>query len=187
MLNDIKDLHTPYHDNHLLADTNDSLNRILAVDLMTYLNDDILQKVDKTAKWVSLESREPLLDYRIIEFAARLPSQFKLKGKSGKHILKHIVHKHVPEKLVNRPKMGFGIPLPQWGTQKLKPFFDSFMDKKKIEEQKIFNTSKVMELYSHYSKGNTECFDRVWLFISFQMWWNRWMAQFVFGTGILYF
>ncbi|MFI5218340.1 MAG: asparagine synthase (glutamine-hydrolyzing) [Bacteroidia bacterium] len=187
MVHSVTDLHTPFHDNNLLADTNDNLGRILAVDQLTYLTDDILQKVDKTSMWVSLEAREPMLDYHIIEFAARLPSQFKLNGKSGKHILKHIVHKHVPEKLVNRPKKGFGIPLPQWGTQKLKPFFDSFMDEKKIEDQKIFNTPKVMELYNHYSKGNTECFDRVWLFISFQMWWNRWMTQFVFGTGILYF
>lgn len=185
MLHPVKELHTPYHDNNLFNNSNDNLSRITAVEFVSYLLDDILQKVDKSSMYVSLEVREPFLDHRIIEFASRLPSEYKLKGVSGKYVLKHIVHKHVPEKLVNRPKMGFGIPLPKWGADKLKPFFDSFFDKEKIDNQGIFDTRKVMELYTYYSKGNEHSFDRTWLFISFQMWWNRWMAQFFYGTSIL--
>ncbi|HNT81164.1 MAG TPA: asparagine synthase (glutamine-hydrolyzing) [Bacteroidia bacterium] len=170
-------LGTPFDNNALLNDGNDMINRILACEHQTYLADDILHKVDITSMFTSLEAREPLLDHRVLEFASRLPSDFKLKGSTGKYILRKIVHKYIPEKMVNRAKRGFGIPVHLWGTRELKNYFDEVMTSENLKHHGFFNEKMVMDLYHHYQKGNHNVFERVWLFISFQMWYNRYIMQ----------
>lgn len=122
----------------------------MAVDYQTYLVDDILQKVDRAGMSVSLEGREPFLDHRIIEWAAQLPSHFKYNKGKKKIILKEIVHKYIPQHIMDRPKMGFGIPLQHWLTQELKPFVDELFDDKYIEAQGIFNNAEIQRLRNSF-------------------------------------
>jgi asparagine synthase (glutamine-hydrolysing) len=87
---------------------------MMAIDYQTYLIDDILQKVDRASMTASLEGREPFLDHRVIEWAAQLPDNYKYYKGSKKHIIKEIVHQYIPKELMDRPKMGFAIPIENW-------------------------------------------------------------------------
>ncbi len=98
----------------LLNDGNDGISRMLAIDYKTYLPDDILTKVDRATMSVSLEGREPLLDYRLAEFTARLPSEFKIKGSERKRIFKSVAHRYIPKQMLDRPKKGFSVPYFTW-------------------------------------------------------------------------
>jgi asparagine synthase (glutamine-hydrolysing) len=167
--------HTYFLDHDRFNESNDFINRILAVELLTFFDDDILHKVDMTSMHASLEVREPLVDYRIIEFAARLPSHYKLNSQMDKLPLRFIAHKYIPEKLLHRPKQGFGLPIPLWGTTVLKPYFMEVMEEKKLRQHEMFDIKMVTDLLKHYMKGHYMVFDRLWLFITFQMWYNRWM------------
>ena len=113
-----------FDSNDLKADNYSTLSYMMAVDYQTYLLDDILQKVDRAGMSVSLEGREPFLDHRIIEWAAQLPLDYKYNNGNKKFILKEIVHKYIPAKMMDRPKMGFGIPISAWLQNDLKPFVD---------------------------------------------------------------
>ncbi len=168
-------LHTYFLDYDRFNESNDFINRILAVELLTFFDDDILHKVDITSMHASLEVREPLVDYRIIEFAAQLPSHYKLDSQLGKLPLRFIAHKYIPKKLMHRPKQGFGLPMPLWGTTALKPYFMEVMEEKNLRQHEIFDVKMVTDLFHHYMNGNHQVFDRLWLFITFQMWYNRWM------------
>ena len=168
-------LYNHFMNDHLLNKSNDEVDRIIAIDYQTFLVDDILQKVDRATSYASLEGREPLLDYRIAEFAATLPSDYKLRNGVGKSILRTIVHKHIPKELVDRPKMGFGIPIDEWGLKELKPLFDDHFEYEFLKQQNIFSAKKVRRLYEEYTAGNLQCFDRVWEIFIFQQWYKKWM------------
>jgi len=170
-----KHLYNHFMNDHLLNRENDEIDRIIAIDFQTFLVDDILQKVDRATSFASLEGREPLLDHRIVEFAATLPSDYKLRNGVGKSILRSVVHKHIPKKIMDRPKTGFGIPINIWGLTELKPIFDEYFDIDFLRKQKIFSALKVRRLYEHYMEGNHDCFDRVWEIFIFQQWYKKWM------------
>jgi asparagine synthase (glutamine-hydrolysing) len=102
------------------ARTGDPVDRLLAIDSKTYLPGDILTKVDRMSMAVSLEARAPLLDHKLIEFAARIPASLKLKGTETKHIFKRAVRSFVPGEILDRPKQGFGLPIQQWINNELR-------------------------------------------------------------------
>ncbi len=151
------------------------LDYIMAVDYQTYLLDDILQKVDRAGMSVSLEGREPFLDQRIIEWAAQLPMEYKYNKGQKKIILKEIVHKYIPKEIMDRPKMGFGIPIDKWLLDELKPFVDEFFDDAYIEKQGIFNNNEVQRLRNSFYKGRVERAEKIWFILMFQLWYQRWM------------
>lgn len=153
----------------------DWLSTIQAVDYKTYMADDILTKVDRATMSVGLEGREPLLDYRLAEFLAQLPANYKLSNFSKKIMLKHITHKYLPEEIMNRPKMGFGVPVCRWFNQELGEFFNYYLDPCRIRKARIFNTSVVNHLKRRYLSGDRSCFERLWLILLFEMWRDRWM------------
>lgn len=152
-----------------------TLDYIMAVDYQTYLLDDILQKVDRAGMSVSLEGREPFLDQRIIEWAAQLPMQYKYSNGNKKIILKEIVHKYIPKKIMDRPKMGFGIPIGEWLQEDLKPFVDEFFDEAYIEKQGIFNNAEIQRLRNSFYHGRVERAEKIWFILMFQLWYQRWM------------
>ena len=152
-----------------------TLDYIMAVDYQTYLLDDILQKVDRAGMSVSLEGREPFLDQRIIEWAAQLPMEYKYNKGQKKIILKDIVHKYIPKEIMDRPKMGFGIPIDKWLLDELKPFVDEFFDEAYIEKQGIFNNNEIQRLRDSFYKGRVERAEKIWFILMFQLWYQRWM------------
>jgi asparagine synthase (glutamine-hydrolysing) len=154
----------------------DDLSYMMATDYKTYMLDDILQKVDRASMSVSLEGREPFLDQHIIEFAAQLPSDYKLHKGIKKYILRQVVHKYVPQQMMERPKMGFGIPIADWLKNELKSFVDDATNTGFLEQQGLFRVNEVKKLYTEFYNGKEQLHTKVWYFLMFQMWYKQWMS-----------
>jgi asparagine synthase (glutamine-hydrolysing) len=152
------------------------LSYMMAIDYQTYLPDDILQKVDRASMSCSLEAREPFLDHRVIEWAARLPDDHKYHNGEKKYILKAITHKHIPKHLMERPKMGFAIPIEKWLRSSLKPLLDQYLDSNAIAKEGIFNDKKVNSLVKSFYSGRTELTQKIWYLLMFRMWHEKWKS-----------
>ncbi|MBL0272549.1 MAG: asparagine synthase (glutamine-hydrolyzing) [Chitinophagaceae bacterium] len=173
-------LKTPGHlssnfENNIEVEYNDDLSYMMAIDYQTYMLDDILQKVDRASMSVSLEGREPFLDQHIIEFAAQLPSSYKLHNGIKKYILRQIVHKYVPQHMMERPKMGFGIPIADWLKQELKVFVDETTDPAFIQQQGLFNADEIKKLHTDFYNGKEQLHTKIWYLLMFQLWYKQWM------------
>lgn len=166
---------TAYSSKELKDIASSPLSYMMAIDYQTYLVDDILQKVDRASMTVSLEGREPLLDHRIIEYAAQLPDNFKYKNGEKKYILKEIVHQYIPKKMMDRPKMGFAIPIATWMQNELKGHIEEHLAESKIKEQGIFNWLAISDLKNKFFGGKKELDSKLWYLLMFQMWYERWM------------
>ena len=158
-----------------INESNDDINSMLAIDYKTYMVDDVLTKVDRATMSVSLEGREPFLDYRIIEFAATLPSHLKYKDGVKKSILKEITHKYLPKEMMNRPKMGFGVPIHEWFKDELKEYFLHYLSYERLEKEGIFDSKEVLRLRDKYLNGENQNVDILWSILMFEMWYERWM------------
>ncbi len=159
-----------------LNNNNDSLNSMLAIDYKTYMVDDVLAKVDRATMSASLEGREPLLDYRLIEFVAQLPSELKYKNGIKKYLLKEITHKYLPKKLMDRKKMGFGVPISDWFKDELKEYFMTYLSKERLEKEGIFNVDEVILLRNRFLNGDNEGVRRLWFILMFELWYKKWMS-----------
>ena len=148
---------------------------MMAIDYQTYLVDDILQKVDRSTMTASLEGREPFLDHRVIEWAAQLPDFYKYHDGDKKYIIKQIVHQYVPQSLLDRPKMGFAIPISDWLKDDLREYVESYLNQKTIEEQGVFNWKYVERLKKAFYSGKKEYDMKMWYLLMFQTWYERWM------------
>jgi asparagine synthase (glutamine-hydrolysing) len=168
-------LQTAYQSKELLKAHHSPLAYMMAVDYQTYLVDDILQKVDRATMSVSLEGREPFLDHRIIEWAAQLPDDYKYHHGDKKYIIKQIVHDYLPQYLMDRPKMGFAIPIAEWLQNDLREYVESFINEKTIKEQGIFEWSYVEKLKKSFFGGKKEYDIKLWYLLMFQTWYERWM------------
>jgi asparagine synthase (glutamine-hydrolysing) len=167
---------TDFDVNSQINSNNDDLNRMLAIDFKTFLVDNNLTKVDRATMSVSLEGREPLLDHRIIEFAAQLPSEFKYyKGKT-KVILKDIVHDYIPKSIMERPKMGFIVPIMGWFRNELKGIILEYLDENKLKQDNIFNVTEVISIRDKYLNGDAVNVQKLWHILLFQMWKKRWIG-----------
>ena len=151
------------------------LSRLLYADYIQYMQDDVLVKVDRAAMSTSLEGRNPLLDHRIVEFASQLPDDFKYDNSIKKRILKDIVYKHVPRKLVDKPKTGFSVPMGHWLENGLKRYVDHYLSDKVINEFGIFSKEYVFDVIREYKKQEDACAFEVWKVLQLQMWYDRWM------------
>ncbi|CAN5761116.1 asparagine synthase (glutamine-hydrolyzing) [soil metagenome] len=152
------------------------IDKMLAVDYKTYMPDDILVKVDRAGMSTSLEGREPLLDHRIIEFAARLPENLKMKGSNKKYLLKEIVHDYVPKEMMERPKMGFGVPVYDWLRGDLRYYADEYMNDAAFEKHGLFKLDGVRLVIDQFYKGDRNYNNLFWYLLMFQMWYKKWMA-----------
>jgi len=157
------------------SSVSDNLNTMLAFDYIGYMTDDILTKVDRASMSVGLESREPMIDHRIIEWVAKFPTELKLKNNSPKYILKEIVHKYVPKSLLDRPKKGFSIPLHLWFNSDLKYYLDEHLSEKSLKKSGLLNVDKILFWKKQYLGGVPINFNKIWFPLVFQMWYDRWM------------
>jgi asparagine synthase (glutamine-hydrolysing) len=173
----VKELDTRLNSKELKDDFFDPLSFMMAVDYQTYMVDDILQKVDRATMSVSLEGREPFLDQNIIEWAAQLPSDYKYHKGEKKFILKQIVHKHIPATMMERPKMGFAIPVQEWLSNELKELVNEYLCTAKIAEHGLFNAKEVISLLQDFYNGRTEKYLKIWHLLMFQMWYARWFSN----------
>jgi asparagine synthase (glutamine-hydrolysing) len=168
-------LKTSFSSRELQKEYFSPLSYIQAIDYQTYLLDDILQKVDRATMSASLEGREPLLDHRIIEWAAQLPNDYKYFKGNKKYILKEIVYQYVPKPLLNRPKMGFAIPIANWLQSDLKTQVEHYLDLHLIQQQGIFNPVFIEKLKKDFFSGKKELDTKIWYILMFQMWYDKWM------------
>ena len=152
------------------------LDKMMAIDFKTYQLDDILTKVDRATMSVGLEGREPLLDFRLIEYVTRLNSNLKIKKGEKKYLLKKIAHKYLPKEMMDRPKMGFTAPIDDWFLGGLKYFLEEFFDPCFLKSQGIFDAEYVISLKNRYLKGEGYLIGKIWVILVFQMWYKRWMT-----------
>ena len=142
-------------------------------DLTSYLPDDVLTKVDRASMAVSLETRAPLLDYRIVELALSLPVEFKLKDGNRKRILKELLYREVPEQLVGRRKMGFRIPFARWMREEYDDLIQRYFSDDYLRKQDLFDTTQVKKMQKAYEGSRTTDYAReVWTFLLFQIWYE---------------
>lgn len=153
------------------------LDNVLAIDYKTYQLDNILTKVDRSCMSVGLEGREPLLDYRIIDFVAKLGPSFKINEYNKKFLLKKITHKYIPKEIMDRPKMGFGIPLFDWFKVELRDYLMFYLSEDRLKQGAIFDVPSIINLRDRYLTGVDVNFNKIWLILIFEMWREKWMAS----------
>ena len=161
-----------------LVDASDAKNvieRAQHADINYYLAEDILTKVDRAAMAVSLETRAPFLDPRVGQFAASIPVEYKLKGKSGKYILKTAMKDILPHNILNRPKKGFGIPIAEWLKGRLNPLVHDMLAPQKLKEQGLFNADYVQKLIKEHETGAASHHKELWTLLVFQLWWDNFL------------
>jgi asparagine synthase (glutamine-hydrolysing) len=177
MKSEFKSLPTMFQSKEMLEDFKSPLSYMMAIDFQTYMLDDILQKVDRATMTNSLEGREPMLDHRILEFAAQLPDEYKYQNGIKKRILREINHDYIPKELLDRPKMGFAIPIAKWLKNELRDHVEEYLNEDRIEKQGIFNWEFIAKLKMDFFKGRKEYDSKLWYFLMFQMWYERWMEN----------
>lgn len=152
----------------------DVIDQMMAIDYKTFMNDDVLTKVDRATMSVSLEGREPLLDHRIIEYMARVPMEQKYKGGQGKYILRQVLYKNLPKELVERPKAGFTIPLEDWILTELKEKAIECLESKILTDDEIFDQEKLSEVKDNLEDGKVENPVFIWMVMTYVLWRKQW-------------
>lgn len=142
-------------------------------DIQCYLPNDLLTKVDRASMSYSLETRVPYLDHRVVEFALNLSPNLKIHQGISKYILKQILYKYVPEKLFERPKQGFAIPLNIWLRKELKYLLDDYLDKEKVEKAGLVKSAFVEKLKAEFFNGKEYLYNRLWLLIVLHKWFRH--------------
>jgi asparagine synthase (glutamine-hydrolysing) len=148
----------------------DSIERMMYFDQISYLPDDILTKVDRASMAVSLEAREPLLDYRLVEFAWSLPLSMKVHAGKGKHVLRRVLDRYVPRTLIERPKMGFGIPVETLLRGPLRDWAESLLDPALMRAQGYLDVAAVRAKWDAHVEGNADWQTHLWGVLMLQAW-----------------
>jgi asparagine synthase (glutamine-hydrolysing) len=151
------------------------LSRLMRVDQNTYLPDAMLTKVDRASMAVSLEVRVPLLDHRVVEFTSVLPDSLKYKNGKGKHLLRRLLARYVPEALFERPKMGFGVPIHQWLRRDMKQLLQDYLSVDRLRKEGLFDAGMVENMVSEHLTGEANHWYRLWSLLMWEMWRERWL------------
>jgi asparagine synthase (glutamine-hydrolysing) len=145
-------------------------NKMMLIDSLTYLPDDILCKVDRAAMGVSLETRVPFLDHRVVDFAWKIPIKFKIRDGQNKWILRQVLYKYLPKELIERPKMGFGVPLDSWLRGPLREWAEELLNESKIEKDGFLNQKRIRQIWEEHLSGKKNWQHQLWNILMFQSW-----------------
>ncbi|SFF42663.1 asparagine synthase (glutamine-hydrolysing) [Fontimonas thermophila] len=148
----------------------DAITRMMVQDLRTYLPDDILCKVDRAAMGVSLETRAPFLDADVVELAFRLPLTMKIRAGQGKWAVRQVLYRYVPRELIERPKMGFGIPVGEWLRGPLRPWADELLSHGNLQRTGLLNPEPIQKVWAEHLSGRRDWTTRLWGVLMFQAW-----------------
>lgn len=163
-----------FHEHYQRANTDDPLSRAQYVDIKTYLTDDILVKVDRASMAVSLEVRCPLLDHRVMELAARMPSSLKLRGRAGKYIFKRAVSQILPNEILTRRKQGFVLPAAEWLRGELRPLAESLLFDAARQDD-LLNPQHLQHLWQQHQSKLRDYTRPLWTVLMFRLWQNQFM------------
>jgi asparagine synthase (glutamine-hydrolysing) len=158
----------------LVGDRPDAMGRMQLADMVTYLPDDILTKVDRASMAVALEARVPLLDHRVVEFAWRLPRSFMVQNGQGKAILRDILYKYVPRELIERPKMGFGVPIDAWLRGPLRDWAEDLLGEARLRDGDLLDPAPIRRAWRDHLSGTVNRQYALWTVLMFQSWRAHW-------------
>ena len=161
---------TPVTDRARWATVPGLMEQMMYLDTVTYLPDDILVKIDRASMGIGLETRTPLLDHRVVELAWRLPTSLKVRNGEGKWALRQVLHKYVPRRLIDRPKMGFGIPIDSWLRGSLRAWAESLIEEQRLRDEGFFDPLPIRERWAAHLSGQRDWQYALWTVLMFQAW-----------------
>lgn len=161
----------------------DDLTRMQYLDTKTYLPEDILAKVDRASMMCSLEARVPLLDHRVLEFAARIPTKFKFRNGKGKYIFRRLLEELLPKGLLDRPKAGFGVPLVHWFNQDLAGYTRDVLFEARSLDRGLFRREAIEQILAEHGKGLADRSPDIWRLLFFEHWCRHYLDEGTMATG----
>ncbi|MBN1574888.1 MAG: asparagine synthase (glutamine-hydrolyzing) [Deltaproteobacteria bacterium] len=165
-----KELPSITSDKKLWADIDDFSLMMMYLDMVSYLPDDILTKVDRASMGVSLEARVPIIDHRVVEFSSSLPLSMKIKGGRGKWLLRQLLYRYVPKEIIDRPKMGFAVPIDTWLRVELREWGESLLSEKRLMAEGFFSPAPIRKRWEEHLSGRWNWQHHLWDILMFQAW-----------------